>query len=321
MRLDSVPKFIPWPAILPVILLLLLLPPSGSAVSLPTRTYRLPLGELKYVLVDWLDRQGREVTVREMKMGRLELVVLNPGDTWKIVLCPQSALATEISLIGDTADEAFIKFEEALWGVINNYAGTNRSPARRPSGPTKVPAAITAKIGAVVCITTENNGVESQFSGFVIDDKGTIICTAHDLIKHKTIRVIDRHGNTYLGKVIKLDVTKDLALIRSRVESAAVISLAGGRQALRKDEVLYAIGCPMNDVGEIMTGHVDGLPVKAEQLHYWKISMATSPGSSGSAVFDVEGRLVGIIKGRLRGTNTTGFLIPMDRIRAFIDEL
>ncbi len=318
MKFDLLLKYIAGTAC--ALVILMLFPLSGSAVSLPSHTYRLPLGELKYVIVDWLDQRNQEVLVREMEMGRLELTVRNGSGTWKIVLCPQSALATEISLIGDTADEAFLKFEEALWAFVNNYLGPARSQEQRKSAPSKIPAAISSKRGAVVCISTKNNGVESQFSGFVIDDKGTIICTAHDLIKYKTIRVIDRHGNTYLGKVIKLDVTKDLALIQSQVRSSVIISLTEGRRVLREEEVLYAIGCPMNELGKIMAGHVEGLPVKAEQLHYWKISMATSPGSSGSAVFDSDGLLVGMVKGRLRGTNTIGFLIPMDRIRAFINE-
>jgi serine protease Do len=48
--------------------------------------------------------------------------------------------------------------------------------------------------------------------------------------------------------------------------------------------------------------------------------LETSPGSSGSPVFDEKGALVGIVKGRFRGTNTIGFLIPISRIKAFIDE-
>jgi serine protease Do len=41
-------------------------------------------------------------------------------------------------------------------------------------------------------------------------------------------------------------------------------------------------------------------------------------GSSGSPVFDVQGNLVGIVKGRYRGTQTIGFLIPLETIIAFV---
>jgi len=43
-------------------------------------------------------------------------------------------------------------------------------------------------------------------------------------------------------------------------------------------------------------------------------------GRSGSPVFDHQGALVGVIKGRYRGTDTTGFLIPMEIIMDFLND-
>ena len=42
------------------------------------------------------------------------------------------------------------------------------------------------------------------------------------------------------------------------------------------------------------------------------------PGSSGSPVFDNQGRLVGMVKGRYRGTTTVGFVTPLETIVAFL---
>jgi serine protease Do len=48
--------------------------------------------------------------------------------------------------------------------------------------------------------------------------------------------------------------------------------------------------------------------------------MKTLPGGSGSPVFDGEGKLVAMVKGRYRGTDIVGFLTPLDIMRQFLDE-
>jgi serine protease Do len=57
-----------------------------------------------------------------------------------------------------------------------------------------------------------------------------------------------------------------------------------------------------------------------DKLTYWQVNMEIHPGSSGSPVFDVQGNLVGIVKGRYRGTKSIGFLIPLETIIAFVKE-
>ena len=52
----------------------------------------------------------------------------------------------------------------------------------------------------------------------------------------------------------------------------------------------------------------------------WQAHMEIYHGSSGSPVFDVNGNIVAMVKGRYRGTTTTAFLIPMETILIFFKE-
>lgn len=292
----------------------------AAPLSSSSRSYGLPIGELNHILTDWLDRSGVDVTVRESDMGELALQFRRDGRSWEIGLRPESALGTRVTFAGDKKDPQSLKFEEELWAFINAYVGPNHKDIESDAPEPVIPKVVYSRTGIVVCINTQSNGMSSQFSGFVIDDEGGIICTAHDLKKYKTIKITDQDGKAYLGKVVKLDMTRDLALIQSQLKPRVFLSLSQGRKSLRKDETIYAIGCPMNQLGKIIVGRVAEPPVRANQLHYWKVLMETSPGSSGSPVFDDQGVLVGMVKGRYRGTNTIGFLIPIDRIRAFLNE-
>jgi serine protease Do len=58
---------------------------------------------------------------------------------------------------------------------------------------------------------------------------------------------------------------------------------------------------------------VNGLPL-------WQARIHIDPGSSGSPVFDGHGRLTAIVKGRYRGTNSIGFLIPFETLLHFLEK-
>jgi serine protease Do len=55
-------------------------------------------------------------------------------------------------------------------------------------------------------------------------------------------------------------------------------------------------------------------------MPFWQVNMDIYPGSSGSPVFDGQGRLIGMVKGRYRGTSSIGFVIPLETIISFVQE-
>ena len=50
----------------------------------------------------------------------------------------------------------------------------------------------------------------------------------------------------------------------------------------------------------------------------WQAQMNIHHGSSGSPVFDGQGRMAAMVKGRYRGTDSIGFLIPFEMILQFL---
>jgi serine protease Do len=96
------------------------------------------------------------------------------------------------------------------------------------------------------------------------------------------------------------------------------IALTKGRNQINPGENVFSVGCPANLIGTVHPGTISGPPRRAGQSLYWQVKMDIYPGSSGSPVLDENGRLIGIVKGRRRGTNTIGFLIPFETIIAFI---
>jgi serine protease Do len=111
-----------------------------------------------------------------------------------------------------------------------------------------------------------------------------------------------------------------LALISIRAKLNSVISLSGARSGLVEGEKLFSIGCPGNPSITVNSAFIIGPPRSMNNLPLWQVSMQTLPGSSGSPVFDTAGNLVAIVKGRYRGTDSVGFLTPLDTMREFLQQ-
>jgi S1-C subfamily serine protease len=147
-----------------------------------------------------------------------------------------------------------------------------------------------------------------------------IVSTAHDLNTIRAITVTLNNGKELKGDLIKIDPHRDLILLDSHLNGEASISLENGRRFLKNGEKIYTIGCPRNAQRTIHSGVIDGPLRNAGGSPLWQVTMETLPGSSGSPVFDSQGNLAAVVKGRYRGTDSTGFLIPLETIIEFLKE-
>ena len=127
-------------------------------------------------------------------------------------------------------------------------------------------------------------------------------------------------GREVRGRLVRMDRKRDLALVHIDLKLDTFISLPQGRNLLGMGEKLYSVGCPINLRGSVYSGTINAPPRRLNGLPLWQIEMKIYPGSSGSPVFDVQGTLVAIVKGRYRGTDSIGFLIPLETIMEFLQE-
>ena len=300
----------------------LCLPLLGTSLLADTKTraklHPLPITELEQLLLGWLTRSGFDVYRTALNMGQVQLSAVKAKEKWEIFLKPHSPLATEIQarcIICDEPDEAQLK---KLWGFISGYT---KAPLVEREGSSKViPSAVLSEIESVVCVTGKHDHKDIQLSGFIIDEEGLIICTAHNVKAAQQIKVILDDGRKLKGHLVKIDTRRDLALLHINLKTNNFISLAKGRNLLDMGERLYAIGCPINRGGTILSGIINGPPRRANDLPLWQVNMEILPGSSGSPVFDVQGNLVAIVKGRYRGRDSVGFLIPLETIIEFLKQ-
>ena len=291
-------------------------PCIGSESS--SRSYSLPISELETILLDWLTRSGFEIQRSRLKMGDVRLNITRPAENWQIVLKPRSDLITEIHAGSASSAPQRSATIDRMTAYIAKYIQTPAS--QKEISNQVIPPAVLSQISSVVCLNTKSNKKNSQHTGFVVDTQGLVLSTIHDVETFHDITMTLYDGRELAGNVIKKNTDQDLALINIGTGLEQAVSLAEGRNLLGMGERVYSVGCPINLVGSVFPGIINGPPRRVDKLTYWQVNMEIHPGSSGSPVFDFQGNLVGIVKGRYRGIQSIGFLIPLETIVAFVKE-
>jgi len=129
-------------------------------------------------------------------------------------------------------------------------------------------------------------------SGAVIDPEGTVLTCAH-CFDHKGIQKVfikSAKGEVYTASLLKIDFSKDLALIRAN-ELTDFPYFAAGDEPKKGQQVL-SFGSPLGLQSTDTIGWVDNLLNK--DGHFIVHSAFISPGNSGGPLVDLHGRLIGI---------------------------
>ncbi len=293
--------------------------PVFAADQRESRVFDLPIIELKDVVADWFRKSGFQVRFEPIERGELEIYAEKEYEEWQILLWHHSSLATRINARCTINGQSYNGRAEHLWKHISSYI-------KEPSGNTKfksshqtLPDSVLQQIDTVVCIYADTDGRDIQLSGFIIDDSGLIICTAHDLKPLQTITVVLYDRKELTGQVIKIDHHMDLTLIDVGVRLEKAVPLTKGRNMLQMGERIYAAVCPLVLSKTFYPGIIDGPPRRVEDQILWQVNMPVYHGSSGSPVFDDNGHLVGMVKGKYRHTENIGFVIPFETLMTFIN--
>lgn len=289
-------------------------PPAGAGEALIAP---FPVAETAALFSRWLAASGFEVERAPGEGGAWRLFGSRGEERWSIRLSPDSPLAARVDAERTVRGEAVPGAGSGLRAVLDAYGRENAVP---PSGedPSRVPGPVLARREAVVCIHARGRRSGVRFSGFLVDRNGLVLSTAHDLEGTEEFAVLLGNGEERRGRAVRRDPAKDLLLIDIGTGTGHSVPLDLGRNLLDAGERVYAIGCPADRSGTVNEGVVDGALRNSGGQYLWPVRMETRPGNSGGPVFDARGDPVGVVKGRLRGTETRGFVIPMGTVVDFL---
>ncbi len=144
---------------------------------------------------------------------------------------------------------------------------------------------------AASCVVNVNGA-----TGFFVTENGYLLTNQHvvGLETEATIRFQD--GIKKVGQVVARDAVSDIALIK--VDGGGYPSVTFSSIPISIGDRVYSFGCPASLDWTLGAGYVShigrtlpGVPDAVNQM-----DMGSSPGSSGSPVFNASGKVVGIVR-------------------------
>ncbi len=170
--------------------------------------------------------------------------------------------------------------------------------------------------GAVVVVYAydDNNELAAQGSGVVLNDKGYVVTNYHVLSGNSSLKIL--HGKEIVPYVdiIGIDVEKDILILKIEAKKFPAVTI-GDSKSLNIGQRVYAIGSPMGLENSISEGIISGLrSVDELKRNFIQMTASISPGSSGGAVVNDKGDLIGISTLTAREGQNLNFAIPIDDI-------
>lgn len=205
-------------------------------------------------------------------------------------------------------------------------------PAAATPAPTPVPLSDIARadLARVVTVEAERSNDEELGTGWLFDARGDFVTNAHVIEGQLTIRLRDRHDQSHVGRVLGVDATADIAVIRSTdgfagqplaVDPAPVhgapfpvVVIGSGRATGQPELTLETLSATGQDVPVDST---EGSPGANQPSTYHDMLQLDGTriyqGNSGGPVIDQQGDVIGIVTLASKSM-TEAFAIPVSRV-------
>ena len=212
-------------------------------------------------------------------------------------------------------------------GIVGALAALSlRPPPASAPAPTGLVAAVAAVAPAVLRIQAGDPDTGTAGTALVVTPTGDVVTNAHLVVGETTATLIFPDGHSSPAQVLKVDEAADLAWLRiDGAQGLPVVRLAGPA-AVQLGEDVVAIGNALNLDGapSITRGVVSAVGRSTATLtDVIQTDAAISSGSSGGALVDRSGTVVGITTEALVGdpfvsVEDIAFAIPADRVVAVL---
>lgn len=172
---------------------------------------------------------------------------------------------------------------------------------------------------AIVSILAMDSKVETKAfgSGFIISPNGKVLTNYHVIEGAASIKVVlENHNEYYVKSVLNYSKEKDFAVLQ--LEDAINLPTVelGDSDSVEIADDIVAIGNPEGFNNTISTGIISGFRQNSWRKGIdFQISAPISHGSSGGALLNMYGQVIGITYGGIEDGENLNFAIPINEVK------
>jgi len=174
---------------------------------------------------------------------------------------------------------------------------------------------------AIVSVSCELEDGISSGSGCIVHSNGTILTSSHVIENAQKIEIKTSDEKTYNATVISImGKNNDLALLKINTKEKLPVVSLGNSKNVKTGQKVLAIGNPFGFNGTLTTGIISRIDYKRNKF---QTDAAINPGSSGGALVNLDGEVIGISQSIYNPDNNKsnigiGFAVPIDEAKEFI---
>jgi len=170
---------------------------------------------------------------------------------------------------------------------------------------------------AVVVVTTydERGNQITQGSGFIVRADGAVVTNYHVISNAKGIKVKTGDKVLEVEGLIHVDKENDLVILKAKGDRLPTVKLGDIKKAVVGEKV-YVISSPQGLENTISDGIISGIrDIEGTDKKILQITAPISPGSSGGAVFNKNGEVIGVATFLVKEAQNLNFAMPIDLIK------
>ncbi|HMI28459.1 MAG TPA: trypsin-like peptidase domain-containing protein [Gaiellaceae bacterium] len=170
-------------------------------------------------------------------------------------------------------------------------------------------------------------------SGFVLDKAGHIVTNFHVVRGANAIQVSFSNNERFKAKLVGVDPSTDIAVLKVEVKSRALKALPlGNSDGVRVGDQVIAIGNPFGLDRSVTAGIVSAVqrrieaPNRLSISHVIQTDAALNHGNSGGPLLNAQGEVIGVnaqieTGGASQGNVGIGFAIPINTVKDVVAQL
>ena len=168
----------------------------------------------------------------------------------------------------------------------------------------------------VLVVTYDANGQAlSQGSGFFISEKGEVITNYHVMNGAESAAIKMPDGNIFkITGIIAEDLASDLVKMQADTGNNKVPFLSINKSVPEVGDKVVIIGSPKGLESTVSDGIVSAVRDVPGFGSIIQTTAPISPGSSGSAVVNMKGEVVGVASSQMREGQNLNFVVPAAKI-------
>ena len=174
---------------------------------------------------------------------------------------------------------------------------------------------------AVFLIVVSNaSGREiGQGSGVVVSNDGKVITNYHVIDGASSAVIKFPNGAFFLIEgVLAADMAKDIAVLKASGSDFPTVAL-GDSDKVQVGEEVVSIGSPLSLEATVSNGIISSIrELKDENQRLFQTTAPISPGSSGGALLNMGGELIGITTAEMVGGQNLNFAVPINVVKPLL---